>query len=117
MKKALDTGKRKMRPALSPEAEENQMISLANELAKKKLLDGTASSQIICHFLELGSSKTKHDQELKAEQIHLTKAKTKMYENTEHMEELYSNAINAMRSYQGGINAKDVQRIDDDSDI
>ena len=45
---------RKIRPALSPEARENQLIDLAVNLAEQQLLDGTASSQVITHFLKLG---------------------------------------------------------------
>ena len=40
---------RKIRPALTPEARENQMIALAVDLAEKQLLEGTASSQVITH--------------------------------------------------------------------
>ena len=43
---------RKMRPALSPEARENQLVSLAVDLAEKKLREGTASSQVITHYLK-----------------------------------------------------------------
>ena len=35
------------RPALTPEARENQMIALAENLAEQQLRDGTASSQVI----------------------------------------------------------------------
>lgn len=109
MKKVPANKTKRIRPALTPEAEENQLISLANDLAKKKLLDGTASSQIICHFLELGSSKSKLDKEMKEEQINLTKAKTEAYQSAKHIEELYANAIDAMRSYRGGtLDDKDV---------
>ena len=88
MKKVPADKKKRMRPALTPEAEESQLISLANDLAKKKLLDGTASSQIICHFLELGSSKSRLDKEMKEEQISLTKAKTEAYQSTKSIGEL-----------------------------
>ena len=50
---------RKIRPALSPEARENQLVSLAVDLAEKQLLEGTASSQVITHYLKLGSTKEK----------------------------------------------------------
>ena len=48
---------KKMRPALTPEARENQMIALAVDLAEQQLRDGTASSQVITHYLKLGSTK------------------------------------------------------------
>ena len=46
-----------MRPALTPEARENQMISLAMDLAEKRLRDGSASSQEVTHFLKIAASK------------------------------------------------------------
>ena len=52
-----DSSSNKIRPALTPEARENQMISLAVDLAGKQLQEGTASSQVITHFLKLGSTK------------------------------------------------------------
>ena len=57
--KAADcqSSRKKMRPALTPEARENQMISLAVDLAEKQLMEGTASSQVITHYLKLGSTK------------------------------------------------------------
>ena len=56
-------GRKKIRPALSPEARENQMISLAVDLAEKQLIEGTASSQVITHFLKLGTTKAELEKE------------------------------------------------------
>lgn len=51
MAKAKETGpSRSRRPALTPDARENQMISLAVDLAERQLEEGTASSQVITHF-------------------------------------------------------------------
>ena len=55
---------RKMRPALSPESRENQMISLAMDLAEQQLRDGTASSQLITEFVKRGSTKARIEQEI-----------------------------------------------------
>lgn len=96
-----DTKKDKMRPALTPEARENQMIYLATELAEQQLRDGTASSQVITHFLKLGSSKEKLEHEILAEQKKLITAKTEALESSKHIEELYTKAITAMREYGG----------------
>lgn len=90
-----------MRPALTPEARENQMIYLATELAEQQLRDGTASSQVITHFLKLGSSKAKLEDDILKEQKKLISAKTEMLESSKRIEELYANAINAMREYGG----------------
>lgn len=101
-KSAGKTNPIKLRPALTPEAQESQCIALAMDQARKQLMEGTASSQIICHFLKLGSSDSRLDREETEERIKLTKAKTESYESMKHIEELYSNAIEAMKSYGGG---------------
>ncbi len=100
MKKSSET-KRKMRPALSPEARENQLISLAVDLAEKQLMEGTASSQVITHYLKLGSTKEKIEQEILKEQKKLIEAKTQALQTAKRIEELYTNALDAMRSYSG----------------
>ncbi|MFU8786357.1 MAG: hypothetical protein ACNA7U_03840 [Candidatus Izemoplasmataceae bacterium] len=92
---------RNLRPALTPEAEENQMMSLAIELAKKQLSDGTASSQVITHFLQLASSKKKLESEIMELQKDLLVAKTESLRQGKKIEELYNNAIQAMRVYSG----------------
>lgn len=91
-----------MRPALTPEAEENQMISLATNLAKKQLIEGTASSQVIVHFLKLASSRDKLEQEKLELEKELLKAKTESLESAKRTEEMYNQAIAAFRSYSGG---------------
>ena len=91
----------KGRPALSPEARENQMISLAMDLAEQQLRDGTASSQLITEFVKRGSTKARLEKEILEEQVELTKAKTEALQSAKRMEELYENAITAMRNYAG----------------
>lgn len=85
----------------SPEAEEAQLISLAVDLARKKLMDGTASSQLICHYLDLASPKEKLRQEMMKKQNELINAKTQNLQMSQHMDEMYVKAIEAMRSYAG----------------
>ena len=101
VKTSSNNNKNKMRPALTPEARENQMIFLATELAEQQLRDGTASSQVITHFLKLGSSKEKLEHEILKEQKKLITAKTESLESSKRIEELYANAITAMREYGG----------------
>lgn len=96
-----EDSKRTMRPALTPEAEENQMISLAIDLAKRQLLDGTASSQVITHFLQLGSSKRRLETEMMEQQKELIQAKTEAIKSAKSVEELYNKAIKAMKVYSG----------------
>jgi hypothetical protein len=91
----------KTRPALTPEARENQMISRAIDLAEQQLIDGTASSQVITHFLKLGSTKERIEKEILEEQKGLIKAKTQSLQSAQRIEELYKNALDAMRNYSG----------------
>ena len=103
MKKAktAKTEPRKIRPALTPEARENQLIALAVDLVEQRLLDGTASSQETTHFLKLGSTKNKLEMEKLQEENRLLKAKTEALQSSKRVEELYSEAIKAMRRYSG----------------
>lgn len=90
-----------LRPALTPEARENQLISLATDLAERQLREGTASSQVISHFLKLGSTREQLEREKLEEENKLLKAKTKAYENAEEVKMLYEQALKAMRNYGG----------------
>lgn len=92
---------RKMRPALSPEARENQLIALAMDLAEQQLRDGTASSQVITEFLKRGSTKAQIEKELLEKQRDLASAKTESLKSAARIEELYEKAMNAMRRYSG----------------
>ena len=88
-------------PATTPEARENQLIVLAVDLAEKQLREGTASAQVITHYLKLGSTKEKIEKEILAEQKKLIKAKTDALASAKRVEELYGNAITAFRTYSG----------------
>ena len=91
----------KLRPALSPEARENQMAALAMDLVEQRLRDGTASSQENTHFLKLVSSKAKLEQERLKLENELVAAKTKALANAEEIKVLYEEALKAMRRYGG----------------
>ena len=92
---------KKMRPALTPEARENQMIALAVDCAEQQLRDGTASSQVIVHYLKLGSSKEKLEKEKLEKENELLIAKIEAMQSAKASEELYAKAIEAMRRYSG----------------
>lgn len=92
---------KRMRPALTPESRENQLISLAVDLAEKQLSDGSASSQVISHYLKLGSSKERIEKEILEKKKELIIAKTENLQSAQRIEELYENALNAMRNYNG----------------
>lgn len=95
------TPTKKMRPALTPEADENQMISLAMDLVRQRLIDGTASSQETTHFLKLGSTKAKLEKEKLAKEMELMDAKKDELKSSKRAEELFENAIKAMQIYSG----------------
>lgn len=89
------------RPAFTPEARENQLIAAATNLAEKQLLEGTASSQVITHYLKLGSSKERLEKEKLERENELLRAKTEALQSAQRVEELYANALDAMRRYNG----------------
>lgn len=90
-----------MRPALTPEARENQLISLATDLVEKRLREGTASSQETTHFLKLASTKARLEKQILEKQAELMAAKTEAIKSQKKMDELYLKAINALRNYSG----------------
>lgn len=93
--------KPKRRPALSTEAREQQMIALAVDLAEKQLLEGTASSQVITHFLKQATAKAELEKEKMRQENELLKAKTESLQSEKRREELFEKAINAMKRYSG----------------
>ena len=88
-------------PATTPEAREKQLAALAYDVAEKQLRNGTASSQVITHFLKIVSQKEKLEQEILEKQKELITAKTESIQSAKRVEELYINALNAMRTYTG----------------
>lgn len=93
--------KKKMRPALTPEARENQLISLATDLAEQQLRDGTASSQVISHYLKLGSTRERLEREKLEEENKLLRAKTEALQEQKEYKAVVEEAIKAMRNYSG----------------
>ena len=93
--------KRRLKPGITPEAREDQLISYAIDLAEKQLLEGTASSQVITHYLKLGSTKERIEKEILEKQKELIEAKTENLKSAKRIEEQYENALNAMRNYSG----------------
>lgn len=92
---------KKIRPALTPEARENQLIALATDLVEKRLIEGTASSQETTHFLKLAGRKSRLEIERQELENELIKAKTEALQSSKRIEELYAKAISAMRQYNG----------------
>jgi hypothetical protein len=77
------------------------MIALAVDLAEQQLIEGTASSQVITHFLKLGTTKAELEKEKLRRENEVLSAKAKAYQSGEEMKELCENAIKAMRDYTG----------------
>lgn len=99
----------KMRPSTTEEGREKQLVSLAIDLAEKQLRDGTASSQVISHYLKVGSTKEKKDMQLLDAQIQLANAKAESLKSIEKIEELYTKAMSKMGIYSG-------KRVDDEDE-
>ena len=91
----------KSRPGLTPESRENQIVSLAIDLAEKQIREGTASSQVITHFLKLGSTTNMLEKETLKKNLELITAKTESIKSGKVVEELYKSALEAMRRYSG----------------
>ena len=97
----MPRSKRGRAPALTPEARENQLISEAIDLAEQKILDGTASTQLLVHYLRLGSNESRLKNEKLNKENELLAAKTEQIKSQKRVEELYQKALSAMRAYGG----------------
>lgn len=101
MRTSSPASERRQAPAKTPEAREQQSIALAVDLAEKQLREGTASSQVITHYLKLGSTKARLENEILELQKELIAAKTEQLKSAKAVEELYSKALTAMGIYRG----------------
>jgi hypothetical protein len=100
------------RPAFTEEHRENQLVSLAIDLAEKQLAEGTASAQVITHYLKLGSTRERLEQERLSRENELLTSKVELMASAKRVEELYAAALDAMRSYAG----REVEEYDLDED-
>lgn len=100
-KRRLEAEESRRKPATTPEARENQVVSAAIDLAERQIQDGSASSQVITHFLKLGSTRERLEQQRLEHENELTRVKIEQIESQQRIEELYVDAIKAMRSYSG----------------
>lgn len=91
----------KHRPHISAEGREQQVVALAYKEAERQIKAGTASSQVITHFLKLGTEKEKLEREKLENEIELLKEKKKALESAERQEELFAEAIKAFKTYAG----------------
>ncbi len=100
---------RRSPPATTVEGRENQLVALAMDLAEKRMRAGTASAQEVTHFLKLGSINNRVEREILEKQKELITAKTDSLRSAKRIDELYADAIAAMKTYSG-------ERNDDDED-
>ena len=96
---SLEPKKRKQKPAITPEGREKQMIAMAYDLAEERLRNGTASAQEIVHFLRLGSSNNELEKDILRSKSRKMEAEVDQIQSQKRIEDLYANAISAMRSY------------------
>lgn len=106
-KKVTDIPTERHHKALTPEARENQMIALAVDLAEEKLRNGTASSQLICHYLNLATKKYQTENEILEKKKDLMIAQREALESSKAVEAMYAQAIEAMRIYSGNGSIED----------
>lgn len=97
-------------PVLTVEGRENQLIAAAYDLAEKRILEGTASSQELTYFLKMGSSKTRLENDKLREEVTHLRAKTEALQAQVNNEALLDKALKAFRSYRG----EDVDEEEDD---
>lgn len=95
------------RRATTLEGREQQLVALAVDRAEQQLRDGTASAQVITHYLKLGSTREILEQQKMERENKLLEARVEQLASSQRMEVLYGDAITAMRKYQG-------QEVDED---
>lgn len=99
---------RSTRPASNPESRENQLVSLAVDLAEKQLREGTASSQVITHYLKLGTTMSRLEREKMKLENNLLEAKANALKSAERLEAVYADALASMKIYSGNGDHDDV---------
>lgn len=106
--------RRTRRPATSIGGRENQLISLAVDLAEKQMVEGSASAQVITHFLKLASTREQLEQERLRNENLLISAKVDQIASAQKIEEMYGKALKAMKQYSGQDDFDEPEFYDDD---
>lgn len=97
--KNLDGSRRPL--GTTPEAVENQLVALAIQRAEQQIRDGTVSAQVLTHYLKLGSPRERLERQRLEQENELLRAKVEALASQARVEELYAEALNAMRTYSG----------------
>lgn len=108
MTKTKTKAKHSGKPAITPEEREQQMVGLAMDLAEKQLREGTASPSVISHFLKLGSMREQLEESYLNKKVEHLGAQIDAIHSSAHAEELYQNALDAMRKYSGHDSEEDL---------
>lgn len=98
---------RKRAPASSQEARENQMAAMAEALSEKRMREGTASSQEIVYWLKVGSERERLERDKLRSEVNMLKAKKEALESGQRVEELFTDAMKAIKTYRGERNDED----------
>lgn len=99
-------------PATTPEGREQQLVALAMDATEKRIRNGTASAQELVYLMKAGSPTAKTEKQILELQKELIAAKTEAIQSQKRVEELYSDALKAMRAYSGADDIDD-NRYDD----
>lgn len=102
--------------ATTPEERENQLIEAAVDLAEQQLLSGEASAQVITHYLKLGSSRERLEQQRLANEVSLLQTKRELMESEKRTEQLMIAALEAMRNYSGNGDENESEEYNDYED-
>src|SRR3954454_802461 len=89
------------RTATSAYERELQLSDAAFDLAEEQIRNGTASSQVITAAMKFGSTRERLEQERMRHEVELMEVKKEQLEGQKKVEELYVNALEAMRGYSG----------------
>ena len=89
------------RPATTPAVRETELVSLAVDLAEKQLRAGTATSQVITHYLKLATEREKLERDKLFSENELLQAKVETLKSQKRMESVYEDALRAMKEYGG----------------
>lgn len=114
--RSSDVGERRRKPATTPEAREQELVSLAFDLAERQIREGTASSQVITHFVKAGSIRERLEQQRITHENEMTQVKIDAMRQAEAREAVYEEALKAMRAYSGQEPAPDESH-DENPDI
>lgn len=102
-RKAIDPAEtpKSLPPAMTVEGRMSQLVNAAFDLAERRILEGTASSQELTYFLKAGSPQTQLELEKLREENKLLRAKTEALQAQVSNEALLDKALKAFRSYRG----------------